>query len=162
MKFFLLKDINTREVYVSNDLEETPPNSLPFYEHHFVLAVFDKYPQPTSLVEGATENQIEELKKENIKARYELHKADGWQAYQDFRADLVNQIYKGTLTEALAFVIENYLSVAYDKIAQNGDWKTAYYKLSTTTIPQEHSFVEEYKNKALQILGKYINDNYPS
>lgn len=111
--------------------------------------------------EQKTLEEIDYQNKEQIKARYEQYKLDGWQAYQDFRADLVEQINKGDLTEALAFVIESYLSVAYDKIAQNGDWKTAYYKLSMLVIPNNHAFVLPYKNTALDIIQNYINENYP-
>lgn len=108
-----------------------------------------------------TQEDIDNYAKEETKARYELYKLDGWKAYQDFRADLVNLINKDELTEVLAFVIENYLSVAYDKIAQNGDWKTAYYKLSMLVIPEIHAFVLPYKLKAIEIIETYINENYP-
>lgn len=99
--------------------------------------------------------------REQTMIRYEKYKLDGWQAYQEFRAELVRKIKANILTEAQAFIIEEYLSKGYDKIAQNGDWKTARYKLSTTTIPSQYSFVNEYLSSALAIITAYIEKNYP-
>lgn len=160
-RYYQLMNTETLEVYVSQTLDEKPENSLEFYPTQFIKARFDKYPTPTNIIEGATSEEIKNFKKDEIKGRYEQYKIDGWNAYQDFRADLVNEINKGDLTEELAFIIENYLSIAYDKIAQNGDWKTAHYRLTLAEIPQEHSFVEDYKSKALEIIENYININYP-
>lgn len=104
---------------------------------------------------------LELAKKEDTKARYEVYKMDGWEVYQNFRADIVAKIEAGELTEGMAFIIENYLSVAYDKIAQNGDWKTGRFLLNDVLIAKEHSFVDVYKSIALQEISNYIQENYP-
>lgn len=95
------------------------------------------------------------------KQRYERHKADGWEYYQYFRAGMVWDIERGVLTIQQAFVIENYLSTGYDKIAQNGDWMTASYKLKLITLPEQHAFVQSYLDSAIEIIDDYIDKNYP-
>ena len=52
MRYFLLKDEQTLSVYLSQDLETQPINSLPFESNDLINARFDKYPNPTILVEG--------------------------------------------------------------------------------------------------------------
>lgn len=111
-------------------------------------------------VEGASESEIIEKQKLDIKNQYEQRRADGWAAYQTFRAELVLDIDKGNLTEIQAFIIESYLGKGYDKIAQNGDWKTAAFLLLQTSLPEAHSFVQNYLNKALEIINDYITKNY--
>lgn len=115
-------------------------------------------------IEGATQEDLnvfnDELRSQRIKNVYELRKSDGWDAYQDFRADMVKEIYDGVITKQQAFIIEDYLGKGYDKIAQQGDWETAYYKLSTTVIAQEHSFVQFYLDSAKSIMLAYIQANY--
>ena len=52
MRYFLLKDENTLSVYLSEDLQTQPINSLPFEANDLINARFDKYPNPTKLIEG--------------------------------------------------------------------------------------------------------------
>ena len=59
MRYFLLKNIETLEVYVSQDLEEQPENSVAFFENEFRSANFDKYPNPTTITELLVEAVIE-------------------------------------------------------------------------------------------------------
>lgn len=61
MRYFLLKDIETLEVFVSNELDEQPTNSIEYYEHGFVNPVFNQYPNPTSLIEGDIKTNILEV-----------------------------------------------------------------------------------------------------
>lgn len=114
------------------------------------------------IIETATPQQIEDQIELNIlldiKKKYEFHKNNGWEAYQDFRAKVVNDIYKGLITEEEAFLIENNLCVAFDQISTTGDWKTARYKLMQV-IPYP-PLVEPYYNYALQIINDYITNNY--
>lgn len=104
----------------------------------------------------ATEIRKEQM--EGIKAKYDQHRANGWNAYQDFRAMIVVDIYSGKITETQAFLIENDLKVAYDRIAQNGDWKTAYFELSQKMV--SYPFVQEYMDIALAFILDYITNNY--
>lgn len=113
-------------------------------------------------VEGATLEEIELKENESvingIKEKYEFHKSNGWDAYNTFRAKVVNDIYKGLITEPEAFYIEENLSVAFDQISATGDWKTARYKLlQVTPYPP---FVQPYYDMAMQIINDYITNNY--
>ena len=109
---------------------------------------------------GATAQELKEIAVNEIKAKYELHKINGWKAYQDFRATVVLDIASGKITETQAFIIEKDLKIGYDRIAQNGDWKTAYYELSQVVI--SYPFVQEYMDLALNYIAVYIQTNYDS
>ena len=98
--------------------------------------------------------------KQQTKQRYEHHKANGWEAYQNFRANIISDISNAIITEAQAFAIEEILGVAYNKISASGDWKTAHYKLTQVVIPQGYEFVQQYFDAALQEIETYIAENY--
>jgi hypothetical protein len=51
MRYFLLKDINTLEVYLSQELDIQPENSLPFEVCEWKKAKFDQFPNPTKIEE---------------------------------------------------------------------------------------------------------------
>jgi hypothetical protein len=51
MRYFLLKDENTLEVYLSQELEVQPDNSIPFQVCDWKRAKFDIYPNPTKIEE---------------------------------------------------------------------------------------------------------------
>lgn len=125
---------------------------------YFVVPYFNQTTR--EFYEGATQEELDGLRTETIKSAYEQRKSDGWDAYQEFRANMVKEIYDGIITKTQAFVIEDYLGKGYDKIAQQGDWETAYYKLSTTVIPEQHSFVQSYLDSAKAIMLNYIQTNY--
>jgi uncharacterized membrane protein len=114
--------------------------------------------------ENATQEEVDtylnEKRSITIKSAYEQRKLDGWDAYQDFRADMVKEIYDNIITKQQAFIIEDYLGKGYDKIAQQGDWETAYYKLSTTVVAEADAFVQPYLDKAKSIMLAYIQANY--
>ncbi len=112
--------------------------------------------QPTTELVPA---EISAINREKTKARYEIYRQDGWAAYQDFRAKIVEDIANGNLTEEQAFVIEDNLKVAYDRIAQNGDWKTARYGL--LQVVPSHTFVQPYLTLAIEYISDYIEKNYP-
>lgn len=113
-------------------------------------------------IEGGTTEEIQfqviTQRTENIKLKYEIHRANGWNTYQEFRAKVVSDIYDGLITETEAFLIEENLSPAFDQISTTGDFKTARYKLSQIIpLPQ---FVEPYYDYAMQIINDYIINNY--
>lgn len=114
----------------------------------------------TDFYDAATPEEIEEGNLNYIKSKYEAHRANGWQYYQDFRANIVIDIEKQTVTEEQAFVIEEYLSVAFNRVAETGDWKTAYFKLSQVSgFP---TYVQPYYDKAMADILTYIQTNYDS
>ncbi len=130
----------------------------------FSTSLVENIPAGVSYTTKEVEINAENIKEEQMYAtmlRYEKHKADGWDYYQRFRAGLVWEIDNGVLTVQQAFLIENYLSIGYDKIAQNGDWMTASYKLKQISLPTAHEFVRIYLNSAIIILDSYIEMNYP-
>lgn len=108
--------------------------------------------------EPLTPEQIKANTIYEIKAKYEFHKLNGWDAYQEFRAMIVLDIAKGVITENQAFLIEKDLKAGYDRISQNGDWKTAYYELSQVTV--SYPFIQPYMNIALSFILNYISENY--
>ena len=110
--------------------------------------------------EPLTPEQIKSNAVAEIKAKYEFHRTNGWNAYQDFRAMIVIDIEAGDITEQQAFLIEKDLKLGYDRIAQNGDWKTAYYELSQVTV--SYPFIQEYLDIALSFIATYILNNYDS
>lgn len=162
-RYFIIKNHETLEV-VSAEFEDQPENSLPYFVNSFHRPSFDKFPNPEKVIDSATDEEIAQLSEtfrdQNILEAYEKRKADGWDAYQNFRKDMVKQIYDGHLTKPAAFMIEEYLGVGYDKIAQNGDWETAYYKLSQIVLPEVHAFVQPYLDSAKSIMLAYLQANY--
>ena len=110
--------------------------------------------------EPLTPEQLKANAMAEIKAKYEFHRANGWNAYQDFRSMIVLDIDSGEITEQQAFLIEKDLKLGYDRIAQNGDWKTAYYELSQTTV--SYPFIQAYMDIALGFIANYIATNYDS
>jgi hypothetical protein len=62
-KYFIQKNPETLEVYVSLPLEKQPENSVPFFETNFHKTVFDKFPNPTTVIEGGEPN-TEPIKEE--------------------------------------------------------------------------------------------------
>ena len=107
-----------------------------------------------------TPQELKDIAIAEIKAKYEFHRLNGWSAYQDFRAMIVLDIEAGDITEQQAFLIEKDLKLGYDRIAQNGDWKTAYYELSQVTV--SYPFIQEYLDIALSFIATYIQNNYDS
>lgn len=96
----------------------------------------------------------------DIIAKYASHKRNGAAAYENFRAKIVIDISKGLITEGQAFAIEKDLKVAYDRLAQNGDWKTGYFELSQVTA--SYPFIQSYLDISLAFMLDYITNNYES
>ncbi len=64
-RYFLLKDAQTLEVYVSMPMDQAPENSVvldPNQQYNFVKAKFDQYPNPTAVIEGADSDAIAAVK----------------------------------------------------------------------------------------------------
>jgi len=110
--------------------------------------------------EPLTSAELKLIAINGIKEKYEFHRANGWDAYQEFRAIIVLDIASAVITETQAFLIENDLKTGYDRISQNGDWKTAYYELSQVTA--SYPFIQSYMDISLGIIANYIQNNYDS
>ena len=107
-----------------------------------------------------TPQELKDIAIAEIKAKYEFHRANGWSAYQDFRAMIVLDIAAGKITKEQAFLIEKELKLGYDRISQNGDWMTAHYELSQVEV--SYPFIQEYMDIALNFIATYIQNNYDS
>jgi len=107
-----------------------------------------------------TPQELKDIAVAEIKAKYEFHRANGWSAYQDFRAMIVLDIASSKITREQAFLIEKDLKLGYDRISQNGDWMTAHYELSQIQV--SYSFIQEYLDIALNYIANYIQNNYDS
>ena len=83
----------------------------------FIKPVANDVENFTTVVEGISQSELIKNKIADIKAKYENHKINGWNAYQDFRAMIVLDIYDGKITEQMAFIIEKDLK-PYDRISQ--------------------------------------------
>lgn len=153
-----------KELHVTYSNECLPTETLvPEVRTFWCLDAYFNF-ETREFYENATQEEvnayISQQRSMTIKSAYEQRKSDGWDAYQSFRADMVKEIYDGIITKQQAFIIEDYLGKGYDKIAQQGDWETAYYKLSTTIISEQHLFVQSYLDSAKAIMLNYIQTNY--
>jgi hypothetical protein len=61
-RYFILRNIETLEV-IGAPFENQPINSLPFENNNFLKPCFDVYPNPTTVIEGATQEEIAEANK---------------------------------------------------------------------------------------------------
>lgn len=158
MKTLIIDDVPIRNY--EDDFVNKDWTFGPLYNGSFLLPKINW--ETGTYYESATEEQLtaefKRLRSEQIKLKYEFHKANGWKAYQDFRAKVVSDIYDGRITEEQAFIVESNLKVAYDRIAQNGDWKTARFELQQVNPFPE--FVQFYYDLALNYINQYITENY--
>jgi len=100
-----------------------------------------------------------EIAKADVLSKYEFHTNNGIQAYNDFRADLVVDLYTGLIaTELDAILIGNHLIDVYGWI-QKGDWKSALHNFNDLTESMPIEF-DAYKGKVLQIITDYVANNY--
>jgi hypothetical protein len=61
-RYFITSNLETLEV-VAAPFEKQPENSLPYEQNSFFKPCFDKYPKPTAIVEGATQEEIKEYQR---------------------------------------------------------------------------------------------------
>jgi hypothetical protein len=80
-RYFILKNLETLEVYCAPNGTQ-PENSLPFFANNFVKACFDVYPNPTTVIEGATTEEIDfynnEILLQKKKEAHDLLKETDW------------------------------------------------------------------------------------
>jgi hypothetical protein len=152
--------VTGQNYFVPGEQPEFSTNTLP--RESYIRLYYNN--KTREYYEGATQLELSErdseLRSTLIKETYEQRKRDGWDAYQGFRASIVKDIYDCKLTMAQAFLIEDYLSVGYDRISDKGDWQTAYYKLCLITVPYTDIIVESYLERAKETILSYIQANY--
>lgn len=167
MKYgYYKKGINSRKyagVFSDDYLSENIGfiNSNP---ENVISPIIDDIENPNKWISSLNENDLNEAKikieKEYIKNKYQIHRENGWNEYQDFRASVVYDINAGLILEQQAFELENYLKTAYDKINNTGDWKTARFVLKQLTGHPE--WMQTYIDQAVQRVDDYILNNYDS
>ncbi|UOX32421.1 hypothetical protein LXD69_10190 [Flavobacterium sediminilitoris] len=156
-----VKSIISKKIYL---IENGIYIMIPFDDSNQLYLTFIEWlseGNSIELFEGTSkeiQNSQLELKLLEIKNKYEFHKINGWDAYQNFRAKVVNDIYNGLISEEQAFIIEENLSVAYDQISTTGDWKTARYKL--LQVSPYPPYVQPYYDLAIILINDYITNNY--
>ena len=153
---------NNEGRYTGNSGAEPNDNNwtLTAYEGGLIKEKWNGTMWVESAIPITDEDELRKISINEIKAKYEFHKLNGWNAYQDFRAMIVLDIASAVITETQAFLIEKDLKAGYDRIAQNGDWKTAYYELSEVTV--SYPFIQPYMDIALSYILDYIANNYDS
>ena len=57
-RYFCLLNSETLEVYVTQPLDFAPENSIEYFENNFSKAVFNQYPNPTSVIEEKSTSEI--------------------------------------------------------------------------------------------------------
>ena len=71
-RYFISSDILFKTVVVSPLTETQPENSVLYFVNDFVKPCFDVYPNPTTVVEGATEEEIAEANKAIVPTEVQL------------------------------------------------------------------------------------------
>ena len=64
-RYFILANSETLSV-IGAPFEKQPENSIPYFVNEFVKPVFDVYPNPTAVIEGATDEQINNFKSPTV------------------------------------------------------------------------------------------------
>lgn len=148
---------NYTDDYIAT-IDTTGWEFAPLYEGNFLKPEWNG----TEWKETATAEEIEffttEKIKTEIKQKYEVHKAKGIEFYENFRALIVLDIYKGLITEIQAFFVEELLKVAFDRINNTGDWKTALFELNQVT--PKNVTEQKYCGIAIAQIQEYIQNNY--
>lgn len=62
-RYFIKSNDNSDLVIVSPLMDEQPQNSILYMPNDFVKPIFDTYPNPTTVIEGATQQDILDLQK---------------------------------------------------------------------------------------------------
>jgi len=148
---------NYTDDYIAT-IDTTGWQFAPLYEENFLKPEWTG----TEWIETATEQELEimnnEKNKTEIKQKYEVHKANGVAFYEDFRALIVLDVYKGLISETQAFFVEKLLKVAFDRINNTGDWKTALFELNQ--VQPKNETEQKYYGIAIAQIQEYIQNNY--
>ena len=105
-----------KTLVVPNISETQKIGDLMEADDHITYEVLELTQDEMDALEEKKTNAI----KAEIKSKYEFHKQNGWEFYQNFRAEIVVAIYGGDITEGDAFQIEAHLKDGFDKIANTG------------------------------------------
>lgn len=116
MRYFITSNLQTLEV-VSAPFEIQPENSLPYLANNFVKPIFDKYPNPTAVIEGATALEIialtdlREADEDKIDYQNQLDKAQN--LFVRHQTRLIRRRKKSLITNARIKTVKTLLVDTY-------------------------------------------------
>lgn len=135
-RYFILSNPNTLEV-VSAPYEIQPLNSLPYAVNSFFKPRFDKYPNPSSIIEGATQLEIDNIIIDREDAEdlidLELMEAKGVDLYQRTKKRLIRRRKKGLITANQAKKVREILNPIF-MFLKTGDLDIALDKANLLAI----------------------------
>jgi hypothetical protein len=156
MKYYQLLDANTLEVFVSQDLENKPENSIEFFANDFKKCGFDKYPNPTTVIELISEIELIEQSLYNETQKYIQRTTDGVNAYAKISAEFRLAKLSGTIDDATHTYLENLLIPIRNEVLA-GQWISAKQKLIVIGVAQVG---EVLYNRLFDQITNYIELNY--
>jgi len=91
-RYWILTDENSNQVIISPLLDEQPLNSLIYSPNDFVKPIFDNYPNPTQVIEGASEQEIIDFNKPLVPQELTLGKFMTYLALIGLEQTIIEQI----------------------------------------------------------------------
>jgi len=135
-RYFILINPNTLEV-VSAPYENQPLNSLPYAVNSFFKPCFDKYPNPSTLIEGATQAEIDAYTTLKEEAEdlidLELLEAKGLELYHRTKKRLIRRRKKGLITANQAKKVREILNPIF-QFLKTGDLDIALDKTNLLAV----------------------------
>jgi len=156
MKYYQLLDLDTLEVFISEDLENKPENSIEFFANNFIKCGFDKYPNPKNIIDLISESEIIQQSLHNETQKYIQRTNDGINAYAKISAEFRLAKLSGTIDDATHTYLENLLIPVRNEVLA-GQWISAKQKLIVIGVAQVG---EVLYNRLFDQLSEYIEINY--
>ena len=123
---------------------------------NFKKSVFDKYPNPTNVIEGISEIELIEQALHDETQKYIQRTTDGINAYAKISAEFRLAKLSGTIDDATHTYIENLLIPVRNEVLA-GQWISAKQKLIDIG---ETAVGTSLYNRLIEQLTNYINLNY--
>lgn len=156
MKYYQLLNLETLEVFVSQDLDKQPENSIAFFENSFLKCGFDQYPNPNNIIESASIEEIQSTLISTETQKYIQRTTDGVSAYAKISAEFRLAKLSGTIDDATHTYIENLLIPVRNEVLA-GQWISAKQKLIGIG---ETAVGANLYNRLIEQLTNYITENY--
>jgi hypothetical protein len=123
---------------------------------NFKKSMFDKYPNPTTVIEGISEIELIEQSLHNETQKYIQRTTDGVNAYAKISAEFRLAKLSGTIDDATHTYLENLLIPVRNEVLA-GQWISAKQKLINIGVAQVG---EVLYNRLFEQLTEYIEINY--
>jgi len=122
-RYFILANSQSLEV-VSAPFETQPENSILYFVNSFTKPIFNVYPNPTNVIEGATQLEIDEViaLKEDAEDLQDLinDETKGQDLYLRTKKRLIRRIKKGLITRPQAKKVRTILNPIF-QFLKTGD-----------------------------------------